>query len=797
MKTTSLILAAAISLLNLAPVPSRAEQAFLQPVESQKIKLGGFWKQQAKRLTEKWLPHCIRQMERGGAGQELLNLVHTAKVIRGESHGKYTGAPWSDAYVYNTVEAICLALAVDPDGDAELAKAQAALRAKVEEWIPIILAAQLPDGYIHSFHTVNGHPHFSNIGWHEFYVMGYFIEMGVAHYRLTGGKDRRLYDAAIRCADHLDKTFGPPPKRTWKNGHPGLELALCRLARLVSEVQGAGAGDKYAHLAKHFLDHQHEIQPNPYDQSNKPAVELTDAEGHAVRATYFYTAMTDMALLMGDEAYRNATDRIWANAIHRKHYLTGGVGASHGGEAFSHDFDLRNDGYCESCASCGLSFWSDRMHRLHGDAHYRDVQERVLYNNLLGSVELTGQNFYYQNPLTSDKARYPWHGCPCCVGNIPRALMAIKDSMYSTNAGRDTLYLNHFVDSECTIPSIAGASLGIRQETEYPWKGAVKVTLQPSAAAEFTLKIRIPNRTESSLYTAVPDLAGKFAVSVNGQQLSLPVEKGYANIRRTWKAGDRIALSLPLDVQRVRCDERVLANRGRVALQRGPLTYSVESVDQAGPMEKRLLKAGVALRAVWHPDLLGGVMAIEGDGLKAIPNFVRLNRGGNSEVWLIEDPDKVVFVASPEEAPLPAPVPRPDLDLRTVDKVDIGRTKSEKDHGLQGEHSDSGVFRDRVWRSAGGWFSYQLAVKPEGRQIAHVNYWGEEHGTRRFDILVDGQKIGNQVLLRNEPGKFFDVEYPIPEKLTRGKAKVTVRFQAEPGATAGGIFDLRILVAKP
>ena len=354
---------------------------------------------------------------------------------------------WSDAYVYNTLEAICLALAVEPDGDAELAQAQAALRAKVEEWIPIILAAQLPDGYIHSFHTVNGHPHFSNIGWHEFYVMGYFLEMGVAHYRITGGKDRRLYEAAVRCADHLENTFGPPPKRTWKNGHPGLELALCRLARLVNEVEGAGAGDKYSQLAKHFLDHQHEIQPNPYDQSNMPAVELTDAEGHAVRATYFYTAMTDMALLMGDEAYHNAVDKIWANAIHRKHYLTGGVGASHRGEAFSQDFDLRNDGYCESCAGCGLSFWSDRMHRLHQDAHYRDVQERVLYNNLLGSVELSGQNFFYQNPLASDKPRYPWHGCPCCVGNIPRALIAIKDLMYSTNAARDTLYLSHFVDS--------------------------------------------------------------------------------------------------------------------------------------------------------------------------------------------------------------------------------------------------------------------------------------------------------------------------------------------------------------
>jgi hypothetical protein len=793
------IFPATVLMFWLGALPCRAGEESLQSVEFQHIRIGGFWKQQIKRLTEKWLPHCIRQMEADGAGKELMNLVYTAKVIRGEAQGKYTGAPWSDAYVYNTMEAICLALAVDPEGDAELAKAQAALRAKVEEWIPIILAAQLPDGYIHSFHTVNGHPHFNNIGWHEFYVMGYFLEMGVAHYRITGGKDRRLYAAAIRCADHLDNTFGPPPKRSWKNGHPGMELALCRLGQLVNEAGGGGAGDKYIRLAKHFLDHQHEIEPSPYNQSDKPAVEMTSAEGHAVRATYFYTAMTDMALLLGDAAYGKAVDKIWANAIHRKHYLTGGVGASHKGEAFAEDFDLRNDGYCESCAGCGLSFWSDRMHRLHQDAHYRDVQERVLYNNLLGAVELSGENFYYQNPLASDKCRYPWHGCPCCVGNIPRALIAIKDLMYSTNDRRDTLYVSHFVDSEATIPNLAGASLDIRQETQYPWKGEVTISLRPSAAASFILKLRIPNRTESDLYTATPSLAGKFTFSVNDEPQSLPVEKGYVSIRRTWKAGDRVVLFLPLDVQRVHCDERVLANRGRVAIQRGPLTYSVEDVDQSAPVRSLVLKPEAALHAVWQPDVLEGVMAIEGGGIKAIPNYARLNRGGFSEVWIAEDPLKIVAVPPAEVTSLPAPVARPDLDPRTVDKVDIGRAKSEKDHNMQGENTGSGVFRNRVWRhaAASGWFSYEVAVKADVWQTVHVTYWGDESGNRRFDILVDGRKIGSQVLLHNEPGTFFDVQYPIPQDLVQGKTKVTVRFQAARGATAGGIFDLRILDGQP
>jgi hypothetical protein len=416
----------------------------------------------------------------------------------------------------------------------------------------------------------------------------------------------------------------------------------------------------------------------------------------------------------------------------------------------------------------------------------------------LGAVELSGENFFYQNPLASNKARYPWHGCPCCVGNIPRALLAVKDLMYSTNAARDTLYVSHFVDSEATVPDFAGGSLVICQQTEYPWNGEVKVTLRPSAPAEFTLRIRIPDRTESDLYTAAPDLSGKFQLCINGEQQSLAVAKGYVSICRTWEAGDEVELSLPLDVQRVHCDQRVLANRGRVALQRGPVTYNVEDVDHEQPVSDLVLKPDVALDAVWEPELLGGVVTIQGYGIKAVPNFARLNRGGASRVWITEDPDKIVAPPPPEEASLPPPVPRADLDPHTVDKVDVGRAKSEQDHGLQGQNTGSGVFRNRVWRHAwtGGWFSYRLGVKPTGPQAVHVTYWGEEEGTRRFDILVDGEKIGSQVLLRNVPGKFFDVEYPIPEELTRGKSKVTVRFQAEKGAVAGGIFGLRILTEK-
>jgi hypothetical protein len=303
------------------------------------------------------------------------------------------------------------------------------------------------------------------------------------------------------------------------------------------------------------------------------------------------------------------------------------------------------------------------MHRLHADAAFRDVQERVLYNNVLGSLERTGTNFYYQNPLTSKLPRTSWHACPCCVGNIPRALIAIKDQTYSVNGPRDALYVNHYVAGEGDAGPVGGGPLRIAQSTRYPWEGRVELRLTPAAPAGFTLALRIPNRTESKLYRAGPDSGARFIVKVNGDPLPAEVRNGYALVRRTWKAGDRVTLDLPMDPQRVRCDEQVEANRGRVAVQRGPIVYSFEDVDNRRPVRASVLDPAAGLKASWRGDLLGGVMVLEAGGLTGIPNFARLNRGGGSQVWMIEDREKAGVVDTPATmADLTVSFARPNMD---------------------------------------------------------------------------------------------------------------------------------------
>jgi hypothetical protein len=625
-----------------------------------------FWRQRLKNQIVNWIPHCVAMndqldLKEGGIN----NLLEAGKKLRGEPAKPHIGYPFSNAWVLNTAEAMCVALTVDPQGDADIIRAQDAFRAKLEEWIPIILAAQEPDGYFQTRYTLgtarDQRTNYTPKRWnpalrgeHEGYVAGYFIEMGIAHHIATHGKDRRLFDAAIRLADCWVDHIGPAPKQPWFDGHQEMEQALVRLGRYINDTEGAGKGLKYIDLAKFLLDQRglHEHKPAPtadtgdfytgsdggseYDQSHAPITQQYAAVGHAVRAAYTYSAMADVAMETGDVDYWSGTLSLWDNLVNRKYYVTGGIGSGETSEGFGGDYSLPSgSAYVESCSSCGLLYMQHKLNLATRDGRYADLYETTLYNAILGSTDLEGQNFIYTNSLDSDEARYKWHVCPCCVGNIPRTLLMLPTWMYATAS--DSLFVNLFVGSTVDVGAVAGTPVQVVQTTDYPWGGKVKIAVNPQKPTAFKLHVRSPRREISTLYRASPNGDGILSLSVNGSPVDAkPNAHGYVTLDREWKAGDVVELELPLPVQRIAPSEKIAATRGRVALRRGPLIYNVESVDQNVEAN---LSPDAELLTEWKPDMLEGVFVVrgkyaDGSSLLAIPNYVRLNRGGRSLVWI-------------------------------------------------------------------------------------------------------------------------------------------------------------------
>lgn len=594
-----------------------------------------FWRGRLKPLVVNWIPHCIRKIEdvdtREGGIQ---NFVEAGRKLAGGRDARHVGPVFSNAWVYNTLESMCWALMLDGGGDEEVEEAQGMIRRTLEDWIPKILSAQEPDGYLHTQYTIEGRRRWSNKHDHEDYMAGYFLEAAIAHWRLEGGKDRRMYDAAKRLADCWVRNLGEAGGRSWYPGHQEMELALVRWAELVEEVEGLGKGDAYVGLSKWLLEQRRGGEE--YDQSHVPVVRQYEAVGHAVRAVYSYAGMVDIAMRTGDVDYHSAVMSIWDNLVNRKYYVTGGVGSGETSEGFGEDYSLPNNAYCETCAGSGELFFQYRMNRVYGGARYADLMEETLYNAILGGMDLEGRNYTYTNPLDSGSARYGWHGCPCCVGNLPRTLLQLPTWMYVKGGGQ--LLVNMYVGSRVSVGEVSGVGVVVEQETDYPWGGVVKLRVEPERGVRFALGLRVPDWETSELYRLDPVVAGGAKLRVNGEEEELVMHNGYAMVVREWKAGDVVEMELPMDIQRVRCDERVVANRGRVALRRGPLVYNFESVDQS---VDGVLSAGSPLRSEWRGDLLGGVEVIrgrfvDGEEFMAVPNYVRLNRGGRSVVWVRE-----------------------------------------------------------------------------------------------------------------------------------------------------------------
>jgi DUF1680 family protein len=589
------------------------------------------WRARSRSLVVNWIPHCIDYCERtdlkdGQGGID--NFIEAGKALRGAPHAPHRGWVFSNAWVHQTVESICLGLMVDAQGDAEMLKAQAHLRDTLERWIPLILGAQHADGYLQTAYTLASRKDWperwsaEHRGDHEGYVGGYFIEAAINHHTLTGGRDLRLYEAAKRLADCWVTNLGPG-KKPWFDGHQQMEQALVRFGRFVNDVEGGGRGDSYVALAKFLVESR--AGGSRYDQSHLPPWQQYEATGHAVRAVYYYSAMADIAAETRDPDYQSAVLSLWDNLVNRKYYVTGGVGSGETSEGFGDDYSLRHEAYCESCSSCALVFFQYKLQLAYQDARYADLYEETLYNALLGGVDLAGRNFTYTNPLVGSQ-RYAWHNCPCCVGNIPRTLLMLPTWAYTKDDGG--LFVNLFVGSRMQVGAVNGTAVEVVQDTNYPWDGAVKITVNPAQPVAFDLHVRMPDRRTSALYTATPAVKGLRGLKLNGRPVAFEAHQGYAVIRRRWQAGDTVSFELPMPVQRVVADPKVAATRGQVALRRGPLVYNVEQVDQ--PRLDRPL-AAAPVQARWSPHRLEGVMTLhgrwqDGSAMTAVPHFARMNR---------------------------------------------------------------------------------------------------------------------------------------------------------------------------
>ncbi len=613
----------------------------IQPVSFTDVKItDGFWAHKIETNRKVTIPHIFKKCEETG---RIDNFIIAGGLMKGEHRGEH---PFDDTDLYKVIEGAAYSLRTHPDSN---------LDKYLDELINKIAAAQESDGYLYTARTNNAKhliKWFGKQRWekldasHELYNMGHLYEAAVAHYQATG--KRNLLDVAIKNADFLDTVFGPRKNQSTP-GHQIIEMGLVRLYR-------ATGNEKYLKLAKFFLEARGP-DGGEYSQSHKKPVDQAEAVGHAVRATYMYSGMADVAALTADGSYLNAINKIWDDVVTNKLYITGGIGACSSGEAFGDAYDLPNlSAYCETCAAIGNCFWNHRLFLLHGDAKYIDILERVLYNALISGVSLSGDSFFYTNPLESQgqHQRSQWFSCSCCPSNLVRFVPQVPGYIYAQRENK--IYINLFVDSTATV-KMGSNTVVLSQKTQYPWDGNVKIIVEPENPGKFTICVRIPGWSQnqpvpSNLYRYTDNCGEKVNLQINGKTLAFNIDKGFAFIERNWEKGDIIELNLPMPVRRVIAYEKVKDDAGKVALQLGPIVYCAEWKDNDGRALNIVLPDNAELTTEYHKDMLNGIMTIHGravvlsdaEGVKttlkkqdflAIPYYAWANRGpGEMTVWL-------------------------------------------------------------------------------------------------------------------------------------------------------------------
>lgn len=601
-----------------------------------------FWSPRIEINRTVSIPSAFRECEKNGRFD---NFAIAAGLMKGEHRGDFS---FDDTDPYKVIEGASYSLAVHYD---------ARLDHYLDSVIHLIAAAQEPDGYLTTCVTNKckrlsgwwGSRRWEKINSHELYNSGHMIESAVAHYKATG--KRTFLNVAIKNADLICNTFGPGEGQIHRpSGHPIVEMALCKLYKVTGSR-------RYLDMARYFVEETgrgtdgHRL--SEYSQDHKPILRQQEIVGHAVRAGYLYSGVADVAALTSDTAYFHALERLWNNMAGKKLFITGGMGSRAQGEGFGPDYELNNmTAYQETCASIANVFWNYRMFLATGEGKYVDVYERALYNGVLSGVSLSGDKFFYDNPLESmgQHERQHWFGCACCPGNVTRFVASVPQYQYAVR-GSD-IYVNLYIQGTADVNGVR-----LAQQTRYPWDGDITVTVDPKQSRRFALRFRIPGwagacPVGTNLYHFA-DSSRPFTVKVNGREIAGEPVDGYMVIDRRWMRGDRVEISLPMEVRRVAANDNVEDDRGKYALERGPIVYCLEGRDQAhSTVFDKSVRLDAPIRADYRADKLNGIVELSGEAeeveadgsvrpvaFKAIPYSTWNNRGSDEmEVWIPGSP---------------------------------------------------------------------------------------------------------------------------------------------------------------
>ncbi|MCK4749315.1 MAG: glycoside hydrolase family 127 protein [Bacteroidales bacterium] len=604
----------------------------IKPVAFTRVNItDDFWAPRLETNRKVTIPYNFQKCEETGR-------IRNFAIAGGLEEGEFEGIFFNDSDVFKVIEGASYSLQVHDDPE---------LKAYLDDLIMKIAAAQEEDGYLYTNRTIDhskaadggGEERWTNLKtFHELYNVGHMYEAAVAHYLAT--ESRTFLDVAVKNADLIYDVCITQGNK-YVPGHQEIEIGLAKLYRVTGD-------EKYLQLAKHLLDIRADVHEGSYAQAHLPVTEQSEAVGHAVRANYMYSAMADVAALTGDSAYLEAIGRIWDNVVEKKLSVTGGIGASHRGEAYGENYELPNHPYNETCAAIANVYWNHRMFLLHGDAKYMDVLERSLYNGVISGLSLDGTLFFYPNTLQHDgeaafnqgvNGRSPWFECSCCPSNLSRFVPSVAGYAFATRGSE--VFVNLYMNSQVSLQTEEGV-LVLSQQTNYPWDGDIHLEIENEKSVEATVHLRIPGwamnePVPSDLFRFEDEPSGNPSLSVNGMPVQFEIEQGYAILHQDWKKGDVISLKLPMEDRIIAANDSVEAKQGLRAVQYGPLIYCAEEIDNQVDVLEAEISESSQFSAKFRPELLGGVNMLEGKDLNLVPYYAWANRGaGKMNVWFNE-----------------------------------------------------------------------------------------------------------------------------------------------------------------